>query len=80
MSLLFGAKVMEVALQESDTPFVIQKIRLDFGAFLWSISFLPVMGYLGVKGGRPDLAYWYSRPYNYWDCTSEASLLEAYSV
>ncbi len=41
---------MELALQQTNTPYVINKIRLDFGAFLWSISFLPVMGYLGIKG------------------------------
>lgn len=41
---------MELALQQKNTPYVINKIRLDFGAFLWSISFLPVMGYLGIKG------------------------------
>ena len=41
---------MELALQKGNTPYVVNKIRLDFGAFLWSISFLPVMGYLGIKG------------------------------
>lgn len=41
---------MELALQKGNTPYVINKIRLDFGAFLWSISFLPVMGYLGIQG------------------------------
>jgi len=59
---------MELALQQKNTPYVINKIRLDFGAFLWSISFLPVMGYLGIKGHRPDLAYWYYRPSDYWTC------------
>lgn len=59
---------MELALQKGNTPYVVNKIRLDFGAFLWSISFLPVMGYLGVKGHRPDLAYWYYRPSDYWTC------------
>merc|ERR1712079_375534 len=26
------------------------------------------MGYLGIKGHRPDLAYWYYRPSDYWTC------------
>ncbi|CAE7869176.1 pli1, partial [Symbiodinium necroappetens] len=60
--------IMEVALQKTTTPFIVNKIRLDFGAFLWSIAFLPVMGYLGVQGGRPDLAFWVYRPKPYWDC------------
>ena len=53
----------------------VNKIRLDFGAFLWGIAFLPVMGFLGVSGGRPDLAFWVYRPNNYWDCLSAARTL-----
>ena len=26
------------------------------------------MGFLGVHGGRPDLAYWVYRPHPYWAC------------
>ena len=46
---------LELALQKGNTPYVVNKIRLDFGAFLWSISFLPVMGYLGIKGRSDGL-------------------------
>lgn len=59
---------MEILLKGSDTPFMVNKIRLDFGAFLWGLAFLPLMGLLGAKGGRPDLAYWYYRPDPYWHC------------
>ncbi|CAE7711504.1 Pol [Symbiodinium sp. CCMP2592] len=60
--------IMELALQNTTTPFIINKVRLDLGAFCWSITFLPVMGFLGVHGGRPDLAYWVYRPNPYWAC------------
>lgn len=65
--------MMEVMLQGSDTPFLVNKIRLDFGAFLWGIAFLPLMGILGEWGGRPDLAYWVYRPDPYWHCTGIGS-------
>jgi len=59
------------------TPFIVNKIRLDLGAFFWSISFLPVMGFLGVQGGRPDLAYWVYRPSPYWQCENLGSCDDA---
>ncbi|CAJ1394558.1 unnamed protein product [Effrenium voratum] len=69
--------IMEIALQNTTTPFLVNKIRLDFGAFLWGIAFLPVMGFLGVSGGRPDLAFWVYRPNNYWDCVDIGSCDDA---
>eukprot|EP00931_Biecheleriopsis_adriatica_P024805 TRINITY_DN15364_c0_g1_i2.p1 TRINITY_DN15364_c0_g1~~TRINITY_DN15364_c0_g1_i2.p1 ORF type:complete len:480 (-),score=58.75 TRINITY_DN15364_c0_g1_i2:193-1632(-) len=67
-SCLYSVMV-EISLKGDDTPYVVNKIRLDFGALLWGIAFLPLMGFLGVFGGRSDLAYWVYRPNPYWTCS-----------
>eukprot|EP00933_Yihiella_yeosuensis_P002076 TRINITY_DN10343_c1_g1_i1.p1 TRINITY_DN10343_c1_g1~~TRINITY_DN10343_c1_g1_i1.p1 ORF type:complete len:954 (-),score=100.02 TRINITY_DN10343_c1_g1_i1:214-3075(-) len=67
MSCVFSV-LMERLLKEDKADFVVHKIRLDFGALCWGAAFLPVMGYLGDWGGRPDLAYWNYRPNPYWKC------------
>eukprot|EP00930_Biecheleria_cincta_P083620 TRINITY_DN73156_c0_g1_i1.p1 TRINITY_DN73156_c0_g1~~TRINITY_DN73156_c0_g1_i1.p1 ORF type:complete len:888 (+),score=147.01 TRINITY_DN73156_c0_g1_i1:80-2743(+) len=69
--------MMEIMLQGSDTPFLVNKIRLDLGAFLWGFAFLPLMGILGEKGGRPDLAFWVYRPSPYWQCEAIGSCDQA---
>lgn len=66
MSLL-----MERVLKDDNDPFIMQKVRLDFGSVLFSILFLPVMGFLGTLPGnkRTDVAYWrYRTGPDYWVC------------
>eukprot|EP00429_Kryptoperidinium_foliaceum_P003618 CAMPEP_0176012848 /NCGR_PEP_ID=MMETSP0120_2-20121206/6006_1 /TAXON_ID=160619 /ORGANISM="Kryptoperidinium foliaceum, Strain CCMP 1326" /LENGTH=919 /DNA_ID=CAMNT_0017345745 /DNA_START=80 /DNA_END=2839 /DNA_ORIENTATION=- len=70
MSLL-----MEKLLKGDSDPFILQKVRLDFGSVLFSVAFLPVMGWLGTMPGnrRTDVAYWVPRAGpNYWGCQSLA--------
>eukprot|EP00931_Biecheleriopsis_adriatica_P093778 TRINITY_DN6749_c0_g1_i2.p1 TRINITY_DN6749_c0_g1~~TRINITY_DN6749_c0_g1_i2.p1 ORF type:complete len:917 (+),score=174.86 TRINITY_DN6749_c0_g1_i2:99-2849(+) len=50
--------VTEIVFKAYDTPFPVKNIRLQLGAFIWGIVFLPIMGISGMWGGRPDLAFW----------------------
>lgn len=62
---------MEKLIKSENDPFIMQKVRLDFGSILFSVLILPVMGFVATLPGnsRQDLAFWVYRPGpDYWDC------------
>merc|ERR1712187_93336 len=49
---------MEMQMKGEAEPFIMQKVRLDAGSLIWSILFLPVMGWLADPHGYPQGAFW----------------------
>jgi len=67
-SSAMSAMVMEKLMKsEPGKPFMIQKLRTDVACFLWSIVFLPIMGWLANPQHFAKGAYWLYRPQTY-DC------------
>lgn len=67
--------VMEKVMKGQTDPYIMQKVRLDLVSVVFSLIFLPVMGFLGCMPGnaRTDLAYWSPRSGpDYWECQSVA--------
>lgn len=63
--------VMEKLLKSERDPFIMQKVRLDFGSIIFSAIFLPILGGLSTIPGtaRNDLAFWVYRPGpDFWTC------------
>mmetsp|Transcript_80286 Transcript_80286/g.167163 ORF Transcript_80286/g.167163 Transcript_80286/m.167163 type:complete len:376 (+) Transcript_80286:1-1128(+) len=58
-------------MKAENEPFIVHKVRLDAGGFLFSLLLLPLMGMVGMSpdNSREDLAFWAYRPGpDYWTC------------
>lgn len=61
-SSAMNSLLMEKLMKAETDPFILQKVRIDCGSFLWSILFLPVMGLIGDISGFKRGAFWNYRP------------------
>eukprot|EP00929_Paragymnodinium_shiwhaense_P078258 TRINITY_DN40536_c0_g1_i1.p1 TRINITY_DN40536_c0_g1~~TRINITY_DN40536_c0_g1_i1.p1 ORF type:complete len:908 (+),score=117.45 TRINITY_DN40536_c0_g1_i1:121-2844(+) len=65
---VFGSVVVERVLKQEELPFHIQKIRLDMGCVLVSLTLFPIIGHIS---SRPQDAFWKQRPLSH-DCSDKA--------
>lgn len=58
----FNCLLMEKFMKDESAPYVVQKVRTDFGIVVFSTFFLFVQGWIGEWLHFPNMAFWEPRP------------------